>query len=372
MKTMKHTFQIAALIVASLPCAAAGVPGFSVDVFAASDKAPRNSEGSIIELSDGRLLLATTRFVGGARDDSAAHIAAVTSRDGGRTWSEPVVLQENTGNKNVMSASLTRLAPPKGTDTAGPIGLFYLVKNGPDDLNVYLRVSRDEAKTWSDPIRVTNRPGYHVMNNDRVRRLGNGRLLCPVSFTEHSSKVNHYRSLCFISDDRGKTWRASKGEVDAGKRGAMEPEVIERRDGSLLMLMRTQFGRNYAARSIDGGETWDQPAPFGPPAPEAPSTLRRIGSTGDWLLIFNDSVDPKHHHYGDRTPLTAAISRDEGKTWEHQRNLEPDASHTYAYTSLIFADDRAVMSYYVTKKGTSRLTLRYRSVPIAWFYMAKK
>ncbi len=88
MKTMKHTFQIAASIVASLPCAvpvgaATDGPGFSVDVFAASDKTPRNSEGSIIELSDGRLLLATTRFVGGARDNSAAHIAAVTRRDRG-------------------------------------------------------------------------------------------------------------------------------------------------------------------------------------------------------------------------------------------------------------------------------------------------
>jgi sialidase-1 len=237
-------------------------------------------------------------------------------------------------------------------------------------LKIHLRVSRDEARTWSEPIVVTDRSGYHVMNNDRVRRLRSGRLLCPVAFTEHGTKVNHYRSRCFVSDDGGATWRAGKGEADVGKRGAMEPEVIEQRDGGLLMLMRTQFGRNYAARSTDGGETWDKPVPFGPAAPEAPSTLRRIPSTGDWLLIFNDSVDPDHHHHGERTPLTAAVSRDEGKTWTHRRNLESDPESTYAYTSLIFVDDRALMSYYVTKKGSSRLSLRFRSVPIAWFSAA--
>ncbi len=353
---------------AAVAPASPGGPGSAVDVFPGSEAAPRNSEGSIIALSGGRLLLTSTRFYGGRADHSEAHIAAITSDDGGRTWSEPVVVQKNVGKKNVMSASLARLQAPASAGDAGPIGLFYLVKNGDDDLKVYVRTSRDEGKSWSEPVCVTNRPGYHVMNNDRVRRLRSGRLLCPVAFTADSRKVNHYRSLCFISDDAGKTWRAGRGDVGAPKRGAMEPEVIERNDGTLLMLVRTQLGRNYAATSSDGGDTWSKAEPFGPSAPEAPSTLRRISSTGDWLLIFNDSIDPKHHHHGTRTPLTAAVSTDEGRTWKHQRNIETRKDQTYAYTSLIFVGDRAVMSYYVSNNKTGRLSLRFRSVPIDWFY----
>jgi sialidase-1 len=148
----------------------------------------------------------------------------------------------------------------------------------------------------------------------------------------------------------------------------MEPEVIERRDGSLLMLKRSQLNRNYAAISRDGGETWGDPEPFGPPAPEAPSTLRRIPTTGDWLLIFNDNVVPGAGHGGQRTPLSAALSKDEGVTWQATQDIETRDDQSYAYTSLIFVDDRALMSYYVSDSATGWLSTRFRSVPVAWFY----
>lgn len=350
---------------------AAQGPGFFVDVFPHSDAYPRNSEGSLIELTDGRLYLVCTRFYGGDADQAAANIVSRVSSDGGQTWSEPVVVQENVGAQNVMSASLQRLTDertPDGKRAAGPIGFYYLVKNGDTDLKVFLRTSTDEAQSWSEPACVTNRPGYHVMNNDRVVRLGTGRLLCPVAWTADSGEVNHYTSLCFFSDDQGKTWTAGTGSVDAPKRGAMEPEVIERKDGSVLMLMRTQTGRNYASISRDGGDTWDGAEPFGPAAPEAPSTLRRIPATGDWLMIFNPVTQEGADHGGKRTPLSASVSNDEGRTWSEVRHIETRADLTYAYTSLIFVEDRALMSYYVYDEAARRLSTRFRSVPLTWFY----
>lgn len=41
-----------------------------------TQESPRNSEGDVIALRDGRLLLAYSRFTGGSGDNSAAHIAA--------------------------------------------------------------------------------------------------------------------------------------------------------------------------------------------------------------------------------------------------------------------------------------------------------
>jgi sialidase-1 len=355
------------LLMLSQPPAADPREVVARDVYPATEQQPRYSEGSILPLADGALLYAVTEFVGGGSDFSSARIVARTSRDGGRTWSESRVLQEQTGKQNVMSVSLLRLADP--TREAAPIGMFYLVKNSPADLKVCLRVSHDEAATFGEPIVVTSAPGYHVMNNDRVVRLASGRLLAPVASTEDVFKTNHFVSQCWISDDGGLTWRQGKGSVDAPRRGAMEPEVFEQ-PGGVGMIVRTQLGHIAYSHSGDGGETWSEPQPWSVPAPEAPATVRRIPATGDLLLIWNNAYTPGAGHGGKRTPLTAAISSDEGRTWKHVRDLENSLQQTYAYTSLIFVGGRAVMSYYVAEESSGRISSRFRSVPIAWFYEA--
>jgi len=335
------------------------------DVYEASKEHPRYSEGSILPLNDGTLLYATTQFIGSGSDFATARIIARKSTDGGRTWSKPHVLQENTGKKNVMSATLRYLSSPMNEKR--PIGLFYLKKNTLSDLKAYLKVSHDNGKIFGAPIEITTPPGYHVMNNDRITILNSGRWLAPVASTSDVSKSNHFVCTCFISDDQGKTWRQSKGSVDYSNRGAMEPEVFELKGGNILMIFRTQSGHIGSSISHDGGETWDKPGSWGVRAPEAPATLRRIPSTGDLMLIWNDNYEPGAGHSGKRTPLTVAISADEGKTWKLKKNLETDPDNTYSYISLIFHQGRAIMSYYVADKNRL-ISSRFRSVPLAWFY----
>src|SRR5215469_2852757 len=106
---------------------------------------PRNTEGSFITLRDGRILFAYSHFSGGGGDNDAATIKGRYSADGGLTWNEtdiPIVDRE--GDMNVMSVSFLRLRD-------GRIALFYLRKNSISDCRPYLRYSRDEAKTWSEP-----------------------------------------------------------------------------------------------------------------------------------------------------------------------------------------------------------------------------
>tara|TARA_R110000850_G_scaffold67858_2_gene151760 strand:+ start:6624 stop:8540 length:1917 start_codon:yes stop_codon:yes gene_type:complete len=338
------------------------------DVYEASKEYPRYSEGSILPLNDGSLLYATTQFIGSGSDFATARIIAKKSMDGGRTWGKQRVLQENTGKKNVMSATLRYLAGPM--QEKRPIGLFYLKKNTLSDLKAYLKVSDDNGKTFGHPIEITTPPGYHVMNNDRITILSSGRWLAPVASTPDVHKNNHFVCTCFISDDQGKTWKQSKGSVDYVKRGAMEPEVIELKDGNVLMIFRTQSGHIGSSLSSDKGETWSKPVSWGVRAPEAPATLRRIPSTGDLLLIWNDNFEPGAGHSGKRTPLTAAISSDEGKTWKLKKNLETDADYTYSYISLTFYRGRAVMSYYVGDQNRM-ISSRFRSLPLAWFYQSE-
>ena len=338
----------------------------SRDVYPATKQNPRYTEGSVIELNDAALLYAVTEFFGSGSDHATARIIARRSNDDGRTWGEPRVLQANVGKQNVMSVTLRRLSP--AANSPAPIGMFYLVKNGPDDLDIHLRISADEAQTFGEPILVTDRAGYHVMNNDRVTVLNSGRLLVPIAATE-SLRQNHFVSYCCLSDDGGKTWRYGRGQVDLPKRGAMEPEVVELLDGRVLMVVRNQLGTISAAWSGDGGDTWSQPGKLaGIQAPESPATLRRIPATGDLLLIWNNTYTPAAGHGGRRTPLAAAISRDDGQTWQNIRNLEFRQDESYAYTSLIFVQDRAVLSYYVAGGKTGFHSSRFRSLPVAWFY----
>lgn len=332
-------------------------------VYEASAEHPRYTEGSIIALNDGSLLFAVTEFIGGGSDFAKAHIVAKQSFDGGRTWGDSRVLQENTGGMNVMSVTLRRMP-------SGEIAMYYLQKESHTELNAYVKFSSDEAASFGAPILITGQPGYHVVNNDRVTQLSSGRLLVPAASTPDVQKVNHFTSHCFISDDGGKSWRAGAGQVDAEKRGAMEPEVIELTDGRVMMLVRTQLGYPGKAYSEDGGETWGPLASLGVQGPEAPTTLRRIPATGDLVLIWNNTFTEGAGHGGKRTPLTAALSTDEGQTWSVVNNLEDDAARTFSYTSLTFARDRAVMSYW--DNVGSRYSCRFRSLPVDWFYAANR
>jgi sialidase-1 len=137
-----------------------------------------------------------------------------------------------------------------------------------------------------------------------------------------------------------------------------------------MMIMRTQMGYIAASHSTDGGDTWGEPFPLDVKAPEAPATLRRIPATGDLLLIWNHTYTEGAGHGGQRTPLTAAVSSDEGKTWRHVRNLETRTDRTYSYTSLTFVGSRAVLSYYEGGATSGRTSARFRSVPVRWFYGA--
>lgn len=320
---------------------------------------PRNTEGDVIALKDGSLLAAWSAFHGGSRDESTAQITAAISRDGGRTWGAPFRLQENIGKQNVMSVSFLR------SRKSGEILFFFLVKNSEEDLYPVVRRSADEGKTWSAPVRVLQDPGYYVMNNARVIQLRSGRILCPLSYTgKVFAQGQTFRNVVYYSDDDGRTFRRSPSILTAPRRGAMEPGLLELQDGRVLQIIRTQVGEVWHSISADGGVTWSPAAPWTVAAPEAPSTIFRLPD-GRVVIIYNPEVRLGGDHSGPRTPLVAAVSRDEGKTWSPYQVIEPDPAATYAYTSVTLHEGRVLLTYYYGKE--KMYSLRFRSIPFEWF-----
>jgi len=331
----------------------------------ATETHPRQSEGDIIALRNGKLLAAWTDFSGGPADHATAVISAAKSNDGGRTWGERFVLQENIGKQNVMSASLLRLH-------SGEILFFFLQKNSQTDLKVLVRRSRDDAQRWSAPQVVTPGAGYHIMNNARAIQLKSGRILCPISFCEDIfSRECRLRNFVYLSDDGGRTWRRSADVVECEKRGAMEPGLVELKNGNVLQIIRTQLGQIWFSISTDGGNKWSAPKPFGVESPESPSTIARTPN-GKLLLVYNPNNPPGVSHVNARTPLVGALSDDEGRTWSTPKVIEPSPDATYAYTSLTFQGDRVLLSYYFAPNGTKQFSLKFKSIPLTWFGGSEK
>jgi sialidase-1 len=334
----------------------------------ATDANPRHTEADVLVRRDGSLLVAWSDFYAGSRDDAPARISAAVSSDGGRTWAPRFTLQENTGGANVMSVSFVR-------SRTGDVLFFYLQKNSLTDLKAYVRRSTDDARTWGEPVLVTADPGYHVMNNARVIQLRFGRLLAPVASTKQVwTKNDDFRTSVYLSDDDGRTWRRSRTLLSAPKRGAMEPGLVELGDGRVMQIIRTQTGFIWRSFSSDGGETWTDAAPWDIESPESPATLAAAPG-GDWLLVWNPKVawgNPEKtvlgaNHGGARTPLAAMVSGDEGRTWSRPRDLEGNPDSTFAYTSVTFHEGRALLTYYDFPKGGKLLSLKFKSVPLAWF-----
>jgi hypothetical protein len=339
-------------------------------VLAPGEGNPRNSEGDFIQLADGRILFVYTHFTGGGGDHDRALLASRTSRDGGATWTEDdetVITGE--GGMNVMSVSLLRLR-------SGAIALFYLRKDSREQCMPRMRLSHDEAATWGPPRDcLRGHPGYYVVNNDRVVQLESGRLLMPSALHAVPGGEGWFpgRAIVWRSDDEGATWQAGntlEAPEPIGASGLQEPGLVSLKDGRTLMLLRTDAGCQYRSISGDGGETWSAPEPTGLSSPVSPATIERIPSTGDLLLLWNDHRAVPLAERKNRTPLTAAISRDDGATWDRVKNIESHPHGWYCYTAVDFVDEHVLLGLCAgNRQENNGLALtQVLRVPVDWLY----
>lgn len=322
----------------------------------------RKGEGAFIRLKDQGIMFAFSEFLqGNGRDEDDARISAYVSYDEGETWGEKRVLfTKRKDAVNIMSVSLLRLQD-------GGLAVFYIEKyimeGGIIKDKVYMKVSYDEGRTWCEEVRCLQADGYHVVNNDRVIRLTNGRIIMPVALHsmtgfDSRTKVLEPGSVAFcVSDDDGKTWRTVSQVLHSPFQDVVqlqEPGVYQHEDGTLWMWCRTSYGCQYMAFSTDNGETWSEPEPglyFSSPA--SPMQVKKAG--GYTLAVFNPVPEycgrNKEKEPWGRTPLVCAVSADDGKSHDGESfdklfYLEDDRSNGYCYPAIFAGADYFLAAYY--------------------------
>ncbi len=348
-------------------CMVIGSPAFAAgfeDVLAVKvqkrERGPRGMMGDFLQLKDGSILFSYTQDGG---------IVAKRSPDKGKTWGEEFLLvarPKPPAKGRYCHPSFLRLA-------SGEILLSYIYSTHPMTPyfgHNYLRRSADEGKTWTRQYCMTPYPGYVIAHNDRLHMLSNGRIICPAEYKAYyPSSRDHsgYVGITFYSDTQGHTWQVSKNTVDMKPVEVQEADVVELKDGRLMMFARTYSGYPVRAYSKDKGETWSKGEPMKElkmPYAGLP-TVRRIPSTGDLLFMWisERSVDKENPKIARRCALSSCISKDEGKTFLHKRHIARDPEDDFGYQAVEFLEGDIALAGYHARDG-----LHVARIPIAWFY----
>jgi predicted neuraminidase len=277
---------------------------------------------SMAQLDNGDLIIAYHGGSGEYDDDTAVY--ATRRRAGESKWGPPKVIADTPfhgdGNAVIWQG-------PEGW-----VWLFYVVRYGKtwSDSRIHCKISRDGAQTWSDSFVLAFDPGMMVRNRPIV--LADGDYLLPVYHEKghDPERVSEdSRSLFLRYHPRTREW--TRAAPIRSRLGNIQPGVVQLSDQHLVCYCRRGGGYEgrtdgYMVRSEsnDGGKTWapGQDAPF--PNPNAAIDFLKLHS-GHLLLVYNDSMKS-------RTPLTAALSTDGGKTFPYRRNIrEGPGDFAYPY-----------------------------------------
>ena len=327
-----------------------------VTLAAAGPDSPRNDCATIAELPDGSLFAVWHKYrvnPQSGSDFGRADIVSKRSRDGGRTWE---------GERRIIAAApddLNIQAPAICALPEGELLLAALRAHAPDESSLCLFRSRDRGETWQEekPVWSHHRGQWLQGGTPSLVRLRDGRLVLPFHGGSGHQHTQHNVAGCFVSDDGGRSWRQTPAAIDLPMRGAMEASVAELADGRLLMSLRSQLGTVMLCESRDRAETWSLPWSSGLTAPESSTCLRRIGDNSALLLVWNGVAfyEPKHHHFGPRTPLTLAWSADGGRTWRRIGDLETDPNGEFTNLNAMFtARGDAIVTYWICTPGFER------------------
>lgn len=298
-------------------------------------------------------------------------VVAMTSRDGGATWTWPRVLLDcaiddrdagvlETAKGSLLVSTFNSLAYVPVLEQAEKSGKWPAEKLArwqaahrrlsPEaqqkELGQWMLRSTDGGVTWSP------RYGCTVNSPHGPIQLRDGRQF----YAGKELWTGDKRVGVCVSDDDGQNWRwlaeipTRKGDV---AKDYHELHAVECANGTLLVHIRNHNKANASetlqTESTDGGKTWSEPHSIG--VWGLPSHLLRLR---DGRLVMS---------YGHRrAPLgnQARVSADHGMTWSEPMLISADGtSGDLGYPSTVQLDDGSLLTVWYEKlKDRTQAVLR--------------
>ncbi|MCO5239417.1 MAG: glycoside hydrolase [Chitinophagaceae bacterium] len=295
----------------------------------------------------------------GECDCANSYLLAATSDDNGETWSKPRLVID--ARSQSIPIQRTVIIGNFWTDPLGRLWLFFdQTMNAFDGRSglwsIVCENPDDESPIWSEPKRISH---GSMLNKPVV--LSSGEWLLPSYLLQNNGfgpfsrvfpELDPYRGVnILVSADEGKTWKL-RGVRSFPNPDWHEPMIIEKNDGILWMMTRTQKGI-MESFSADKGYTWSEPA-FTRADIQHPSSrffFRRLKS-GRILLIKNGK---ELHKNEGRNYFSAWLSEDDGETWKG--GLVIDDRPNVSYPDGFQSPDGTIYIAYEHNRGPGEITL---------------
>ncbi len=271
-------------------------------------KLPFSFQGPFVTTQDGGVLCLEAQ-------------SALRSRDDGRSWSQTPLFRDPA--KYQVSRERALLRTRGGIVIAAWMNMKekstapgYKWGGTPEEfeqwiLPIYVCRSLDDGKTWEDPI-LLNRPWCGCIHS--LIELDSGRIV--LVGQEVIPEWRHV-TVMFVSDDQGKTWkRGNRLDIRQGRHdhaGSIEGTIVQRKDGSLYQLLRTETGWLYESTSPDG-LSW---SPLKPSPLKSVTCCAQMARLADGRIALLWNAPPRHRPDSrtSREELSIAFSNDECRTW---------------------------------------------------------
>lgn len=261
---------------------------------------------TLAETRDGTLLCAW--FAG--TQEQAPDVGIWLARFAEGAWSQP----ERVAKVNPTA----HWNPVLFREPNGDVLLFFKVGPEIPTWRTYVMRSGD-GRLWTAPEELVpgDEGGRGPVRNKPIV-LSSGVWVAPAS-----TESGPWRPFADLSTDGGLTWhRTETWAMDSDparpEDGAIQPTVWESAPGHVHALLRTSQGRIGRSDSKDGGRTWSKVRLTDLPNNNSGIDVLRL-EDDRLVLVYN----PVEEVWGPRTPLTLAVSPDNGETWRDIAHLEP-------------------------------------------------
>ncbi len=331
---------------------------------------------SIERMQNGRLWAAWTS--GGINEGPDNYVVLVTSTNDGRSWSQPIMTIDPSGNISAFVPILWRDPTDRlwvfwnqgyGAWWDGRGGAWAVTAENANSSSPQWGKARRIADGWPGSKPTILRSGdwllpvfvFHggsqLAEENEYYRLG----LTPCVVSALSHDLGDLKGAnVYSSDDQGETWhflgQANKSFVERveSAKDLLEHSLIERSDGVLWMLVRTPPGIGKS-HSSDSGRSWSPVENSGIRHPLSRFFIRRLNS-GRILLIRHDPPSITYPADCDdcgelnRSHLTAYLSNDDGRSWDG--GLLLDERETVSYPDGVEGQDGRIFIIYDRNRYT--------------------